>query len=283
MTEPGAEDVPEGARERAGGPSVPAASPVVVKPVVLPETYDGTKSWDEWYFHFENVAVVNGWDDILKLKWLRVRLTGRAQKALQRIPESSLTTYETARTALKSRFEPVSRQTRYQAEFQTRRKRASEGWADFADDIKSLADKAYPTLQEEAREQLAINAYLQQLQPPQVAFSVKQKRPETLDDAVATTLEMESYMTEMGVTSMLSLTEEPAVCSVTDTSATVDRLTRVVEQLSEQVAKLQQGMHSHREPSSTPSRIFRGECWKCHQRGHIARNCPKVTSTQQGN
>ena len=46
-------------------------------------------------------------------------------------------------------------------------------------------------------------------------------------------LEMESYMTTMGVTSILPLTEEPAVCSVTDTSATVDTLTRVVEQLSE--------------------------------------------------
>ena len=56
-------------------------------------------------------------------------------------------------------------------EFQARRKKATEGWAD---DLKALADKAYPTLQDEAREQLAINSFLQQLTPPQVAFSVKQ-------------------------------------------------------------------------------------------------------------
>jgi hypothetical protein len=164
------------------------------RPVVLPETFDGTKNWDDWYLHFENVAAVNGWDDAEKLKWLRVRLTGRAQKALHRLPEASRVTYEAALTALKERFEPDSRQARYHAELQTRRKRASEGWADFADDLKTLTDKAYPTLQDEAREQLAINAYLQQLTPVQVAFSVKQKCPKTLDDAVAATLEMESYM-----------------------------------------------------------------------------------------
>ena len=50
------------------------------KPVILPETFDGTRDWDKWCFHFENVASVNAWDDAQKVKWLRVRLTGRAQK-----------------------------------------------------------------------------------------------------------------------------------------------------------------------------------------------------------
>ena len=48
------------------------------KPVVLPEIFDGTATCEEWYFHFDNVATVNGWTDKQKLQWLRVRLTGRA-------------------------------------------------------------------------------------------------------------------------------------------------------------------------------------------------------------
>ena len=40
-----------------------------------------------------------------------------------------------AEAALKGRFEPESRKTRYQAEFQSRRKKTNEGWADFADDL----------------------------------------------------------------------------------------------------------------------------------------------------
>ena len=48
------------------------------KPLVLQEMFDRTQDWDEWYFHFENVTTVNGWDDAQKLKWLCVRLTGQA-------------------------------------------------------------------------------------------------------------------------------------------------------------------------------------------------------------
>ena len=74
-----------------------------------------------------------------------------------------------------------------------RKKKCTEGWADFAEDLSSLADRAFPDLQPEARECLALQKYLQQLDQPQVAFSVKQTRPKTLDDAVTATLEMESY------------------------------------------------------------------------------------------
>ena len=52
------------------------------------------------------MAAVNGWDDARKLKWLRVRLTGRAQKALYRLPETAVGTFEATRDALKARFDP---------------------------------------------------------------------------------------------------------------------------------------------------------------------------------
>ena len=66
------------------------------------------------------------------------------------------------------------------------------------DDLKSLVDKAYPELEEATRERLAVNQYLQQLEHPQVAFSVKQKRPAKLDEAVSATLEMEAYSLNPG-------------------------------------------------------------------------------------
>ena len=101
--------------------------------------------------------------------------------------------FSTAKKALQERFEPKSRQSPYQAEFQTCTKCKSETWADFADDLKNLTDKAYLELEEAARERLAVNQYLQQLEHPQVAFIVKQKQPAKLDEVVSTTLEMEAY------------------------------------------------------------------------------------------
>ena len=39
--------------------------------------------------------------------------------------------------------------------------------------VKTLAEKAYPDLVDEAKEQFALNQYFAQLSNPQVAFAVK--------------------------------------------------------------------------------------------------------------
>ena len=136
---------------------------MAARPVVLPEPFNGNSSWEQWDYHFQNVAAVNEWDDDDKLKWLKVRLTGRAQIAFQRLPEDTRNDYDEATKALKERFEPKSRKSRYQAELQSRRKKKTESWADFAEDLRHLADKAFPEFEETARERLALNAYLAQL------------------------------------------------------------------------------------------------------------------------
>ena len=58
----------------------------MTRPLVLPEPFDGTGNWTDWWFHFENISTVNGWDDTQKVQWLQVRLTGRVQKALHCLP-----------------------------------------------------------------------------------------------------------------------------------------------------------------------------------------------------
>ena len=59
------------------------------KPAVLPEVYSGENSWDEWSDHFDSVAAVCKWDDPTKLKWLRVRLVGRAITTFRRLLEAT--------------------------------------------------------------------------------------------------------------------------------------------------------------------------------------------------
>lgn len=285
---------------------------MAARPVVLPDTFNGEANWDQWIFHFESVAEVNEWTAEQKMKWLKVRLTGRAQAAFQHLSAEARGNYERATKSLRERFEPESRRNRYEAEFQTRRKNITEAWADFAEDLRTLADKAYPELQEEARERLALNAYLTQLDQPQVAFAVKQKGPKSLDAAVSATLEMESYMpTKAGGLPVSGVEpqhpEGAAVAAVT--SGVSEKLANLVEKLAEKVERLEQTVanQEHHEtagaetplrklslgdrPSGNrssggqrqdnrgePRRPFTGDCWRCGRRGHIARNC-----RQQGN
>ena len=139
---------------------------MATRPVVLPDSFSGETSWDQWIYHIDCVAEVNEWTDAQKVKWLKVRLTGRAQKAFQRLSEEARGDFNQAKKFLRERFEPESKKSRYEAEFQTRRRKKTEAWADFAEDLRTLTDKAHPELQEEARERLALNSYLGQLDDP---------------------------------------------------------------------------------------------------------------------
>ena len=103
---------------------------------------------------------------------------------------------------------------------------------------------------------------------------MKQKCPNTLDDAATATLEMESYVSSpncTGVVSTLQPESEPASIAAI---GPVEKLTRMVERLTERVEILQlEASRASRHPTDTNSqrpkeqpgrpRMFDGECWRC--------------------
>ena len=50
-----------------------------------------------------------------------------------------------------------------------------------AEDLRHLADKAFPEFEEAMRERLALNAYLAQLEHLQMGFRVKLNSPKSLN------------------------------------------------------------------------------------------------------
>lgn len=263
------------------------------RPLVLPETFSGEEEWSQWICHFESIAAVNEWDGSKKLLWLKARLTGRAQLALQHLPEEVQADYARLIKAMKDRFEPESRKGRYQAEFQARRKKASEGWANFAQDLQILVDKAFPHLQGEAREQMALTHYLAQIDNPQLAFSVKQQKPNSLDAAVSTTLEMESYLPQKGGAIGVAGSEvNPESMQSIPIAATGNEPTPgMMKELLDRMKKLETQLQGITQPShggdkQQSSHIRQNRrptitCWRCNRPGHIARDC--YTRLPQGN
>ena len=248
---------------------------MAARPLVMPEIFNGDSSWDQWIYHFENVAVVNDWDEDARLRWLKVRLTGRAQTALQRLQDAD---YKNVKKALQERFEPSCRKERYQAQFQTRKKKKEEGWADFADSLRTLVDKAYPDLEENAKEQLALNHFVSQIENGQVAFSVRQKRPKTVDEAVSATLEMEAYIDAKTISSVEDVTTADPLPVNGVTSSMADLMKQCIERLEKLEMKISQP-----RPRADDGRVNQlqmggaGErprrCWNCGRPGHIARFC----------
>ena len=271
------------------------------RPVLTPDPYSGEGSWDDWIDHFESVAEVNKWDGAAKILWLRVRLTGRAQTAFKQLSNEARAAYADCKQALRERFEPDSKKELYLAEFQTRSKHATEGWAAFAEDLKVLANKAFPQLQDNAKEQLALNHYLGQLTNQQISFNVRQKRPRTLDEAVSATLELESYLVPAG----LQAAAVPPSQVVSRVHQSQDTMMEMLGKIMERLDKLesadnatpstrrsfQQPRHSavtqcRENPTSrreNPTPMKPVVCHKCGKEGHFARGCAVRKSQPSGN
>eukprot|EP00731_Ephydatia_muelleri_P023001 Em0015g584a len=152
---------------------------MAARPLVMPEIFNGDSSWDQWIYHFENVAVVNDWDEDASLPKLRLKVV---------------------------------------------------------ESLRTLVDKAYPDLEDNAKEQLALNHFVSQIENCQVAFSVRQKRPKTVDEAVSATLEMEAYIDAKTISSVVEVedvtTDPLAVNGVTSSMANlmkqcIDRLEKL--------------------------------------------------------
>ena len=75
--------------------------------------------------------------------------TGHVQAAQTRGLRKGLFNY--LMEALHQRFKPDSRRELYAVKFQMRRKRKTESWATFGNNICALADKAFPKLGAEGR------------------------------------------------------------------------------------------------------------------------------------
>ena len=128
-----------------------------------------------------------------------------------------------------------------------RAKKHSEGWADFAEDLRRLVDKAYPDLEANAREQLALSQYLSRPHNPQleVGFAVKQQRPRKLEEAVRITLEVESYLVkaptvaQVQTPSNVSDVDQDQFPVASVKQSTELALVRAVDQLTQRLERLE--------------------------------------------
>ena len=260
------------------------------KLVLLPEPYSGELgSWDDWIDHFECIVEVNKWATREeKLKWLRVRLTGKALTALRKLPESAHCNYAECKTALKKRFDPDSKRELHVAELHTRTRGKTEDWASFGDALRVLADKAYPHFEEKARECFAVNQFLSQIHNQQVAFGVKQRRPQNVEEAVAVTIELESYLGNARHTPVAAVSS-PTTSKDTEPVVVVSSDGADIRKLTEHLARMETLLEDTLGHKTDVSRVNlrrkrQVTCWNCGQIGlaHVRRVNSKPLE-QQGN
>jgi len=166
-------------------------------------------------------------------------MTGRAQTAYKQLSDETRTDYTACVKGLQERFEPESKKELYLAEFQMWSKQTNESWAAFAEDLNILASKAFPKLQADAKEQLALTQYLGQLNNMKVAFGVKQKHPKTLDEAISATVELESYLHKPHSSNNSSIMDSPLPQVVAGVQKSQETMMEMLTKMMECLDKLE--------------------------------------------
>uniref|UniRef100_A0A8C1PY10 Peptidase A2 domain-containing protein n=1 Tax=Cyprinus carpio TaxID=7962 RepID=A0A8C1PY10_CYPCA len=79
----------------------------MARPVFMPETFTGMgREWSDWKEQFEMAAVVNNWNDGMKLKFMALLLSGRARDIYSGLSVEAKRSYVLLKDALGKCFEP---------------------------------------------------------------------------------------------------------------------------------------------------------------------------------
>ena len=134
--------------------SRPSSSPKV-------PMFDGMISaqFRPWIIQFEAIARHQGWTLGERVVRLVSSLTGPAANLLIGMTLGQLDDYKFLRARLTRRYDPPEREEAHRAELRARTRRRNESAAEFAENIKNLAQRAYPSADQNMLDNLVVERF----------------------------------------------------------------------------------------------------------------------------
>ena len=263
---------------------------------VTPRMYtgNGNTSWREYKGHFERVSRINGWRDEQKLDYLLVHLAEAALTYVETLAPERTYTYRGISAALEERFGDAQLAEVFKSELRSRRRRTEESLPALAQDINRLVQRAYPGMEHQAVEELAIERFREAIPEHEQRMAVFRSKAETLDQAVKAAIDAESW--QISENRRASTQKIRAVWNQDaraedkeeiDSTPVKTCLQNQLESLATEVQMLKQmfGSKDNRPPRATYSQ--QRQCFYCDKPGHIIRDCFKKKrderEKQQGN
>ncbi|KFD51382.1 hypothetical protein M514_07787 [Trichuris suis] len=280
------------------------------RPVVMPQTYDGEGSWQNWRTAFEQCSVLNRWTEQGKLQWLAASLTGDAAWAFGQLTAEQRGSYDISNAGLSTLLVPPNVEHLNVTLFRTRPKAKEEDWFAFARELTKLAAKAYPAFAPGVHDALSLERFLTELGPEEWASTVRRAHPSLLMDAVRMAIQQEAteqtYRGKAADSARIHAGEVEEIAaaisrgirperryggppiyqrteSLDEVRALrneVDELKRMMQEMSLQVSPLAAGLHG-RQLTDGPRAVGRARCFSCGRRGHLRKDCPRIQATQR--
>jgi oligoendopeptidase F len=124
---------------------------------------------------------------------LAVCLRGQEQGALGNLPHDQRQDFGKLVRSLEERFSPSNQTELYSTQLRERRQRAAESLPELGQEVRRLANLAYPTGPNDVKETLAKEQFIDALVSSDMRLRIKQARPTNLDDAVRHAVELEAF------------------------------------------------------------------------------------------
>ena len=158
-----------------------------------PQVFDGKEPVNSFLAHFEVCAQFNNWSIEQRASWLQWSLKGRAQQILWDLPPEQLTSYEKLVSSLRQRFGSENQTEVYKIELRNRRRGPHESLSSLMQDIRRLMVLAYSAATSDIWESVAINAFLEALDDPELSLEIRKRGPTNFDSAYRDALLLEGF------------------------------------------------------------------------------------------
>ena len=248
-------------------------------PHMKPPTYNGDEDWESYLNHFELCAMLGRWSYQDRVLYLAASLRGNAQVYYMTLMPAERPSYHTLVVKLGLRFSNARQQPMWISRLEARVRRQNESIAELGDDLRCMSQRAYSSLNNEAKEMLALNQLYKSVSP-ELKYKCISKNCTSVTQAVSI---IELYEAILG--------EDSAKNLVRQATAEPDRNLQAKESFSYNgddnnfqgiLRQLQNCIEMLSRQCNTQTRGDQGPrdrngqrlCYICFSPRHLQRDCP---------
>ena len=269
--------------------------------------FDGsnTAQFRPWIIQFEAIARHQGWTAGERVVRLVSSLTGPAANLLIGMTLEQLDNYNCLRTRLSRRYDPPEREEAHRAELRARTRRRNETADEFAENIKNLAQRAYPLADQNMLDNLVIERFREGHGNEELQKHLCLYPSNGLQDLIGACVRFETHV-EIGTHARKSNEGLYAVQSTPKGELTLEEVTRAARRLGfglrpwtvrqqnprgfinnsparnrnggeqQQAPKISSNGNNNARTQNSPRRqtpLGEVKCWTCGKIGHYAVDC----------